>query len=281
MQRKMKDGEIRIAILLTCHNRREKTIKCLYALYNAYWAQNLIFEVFLVDDASSDGTADAIAEKYPEVNVIAGNGNLFWNRGMHLAWETAAQKGDFDYYLWLNDDTIILENAIQELMECAVERPGALICGAIRSEESESFTYGGRDMTNNEVIPNGRIQNSYTINGNCVLVSKEIHDKVGKLDPIFPHAIGDYEYGLRVLKAGFGVISTRYYIGYCERNAALPKWCYAKYSLKERVKALYSPLGNSHPYYFFIFESRHIGIVTAIKHFLSIHLRVLIPQLWK
>ncbi len=95
-----------IAVLLTCHNRRDKTIQCVTALYEqAGLEESYSIDVFLVDDASNDGTGEAVKNEFPQVYIIQGNGNLYWNRGMHLAWETAADAQDFDCYLWLNDDT--------------------------------------------------------------------------------------------------------------------------------------------------------------------------------
>jgi GT2 family glycosyltransferase len=106
-------------------------------------------------------------------------------------------------------------------------------------------------------------------------------EMAGIIDPIYPHANGDHDYGLRLLKLGGTIITTRKFIAHCERNAKLPKWCYSSTPFLERIKVLYSPLGNSHPIYYFIYEKRHFGIGVAFKHFLSIHLRVLIPSLWK
>jgi len=273
---------IHIAVLLTCYNRKDKTIACLDSLFNCSLPENHNLNVFLVDDGSNDGTSEVVNSRYPDVHIIKGTGSLYWNRGMHLAWTTARKTTDFDYYLWLNDDTILLEQALEELLTCENIRKGqAIICGAISSSVTNKFTYGGRTKNDEEVIPNGKIQNCYTINGNCVLVNKEICFKVGFLDAIFPHAIGDYDYGLRSIKNGFELVTTRFFIGHCERNALLPKWCYNDTPLKERWTSLYSPLGNSHPKYFFIFENKHYGIFQAVKHYMTIHLRVLIPTLWK
>lgn len=49
--------------------------------------------VYLTDDGSTDGTTEMLREKYPQVKVVSGNGNLFWDRGMHAAWREAV-KGD-------------------------------------------------------------------------------------------------------------------------------------------------------------------------------------------
>lgn len=272
-----------IAVLITCHNRKDNTIKCLHNLFLQQGLETTyVLEVFLVDDGSTDGTANQVKAQFPQVNIINGNGTLYWNRGMHLAWKTAKQTKDFDYYLWLNDDTNLKPDAIAEMLHCAtITNNRAIVCGAICSAKTGTFTYGGRTKDDKEVIPDGEIQKCHNINGNCVLISKTVCDTTGFLDPIFPHAIGDYDYGLRAIKDGFEIVTTRIFIGYCERNTSLPAWCYSSVSIDKRIKALYSPLGNSHPYYFFIFEKRHLGLFTAFKHYFSIHLRTLIPQLWR
>lgn len=271
----------KIAVLLTCFNRAQKTLSCLKNL-NVSIPENAILDVFLVDDGSTDGTGNLVREKFPSVTVIQGTGNLYWNRGMHLAWKTASEQKSYDYYLLLNDDTFLYPNAIEELLACAIEAKNkVVVCAAFCGEESKVFTYGGRDKAGAPVIPNGEVQVCYSINGNCLLVSKIVFEVVGNLDPIFPHAIGDHDYGQRALAKGFKLVTTRRFLGTCEGNNRLPEWCYADVPFRDRVKALYSPLGNSHPRYYFIYMKRHFGLLMAIKHFFSMHLRLLIPNLWK
>ncbi|MDV7140204.1 glycosyltransferase family 2 protein [Maribacter sp. TH_r10] len=271
----------KIAVLLTCFNRKQKTLACLDNLWQTV-PDNVGMDVFLVDDGSTDGTGETVRKKFPEVTVIQGTGSLYWNRGMHLAWETAAKTAQYDYYVLLNDDTFLYSSAMEELLECAIERnDGVVVCAAFCGEQSGDYTYGGRDKSGNPVIPNGEVQPCFHINGNCLLVPKTVYDEVGNLDPIFPHAIGDFDYGQRAMDKGFELVTTKRYLGTCESNALLPKWCYAHVPLKERIKALYSPLGNSHPKYYFIYVKRHFGWFLAIKQFCSIHLRLLIPNLWK
>ena len=142
-----------IAVLLTCYNRREKTLNCLKSLFNCQLPENHTLVVYLVDDDSSDGTSKAVRNDFPKVNVISGNGNLFWNKGMRLAWETASQTNDYDFYLWLNDDTILDNNAIFQLLETYYElinnhNKPALLCGACRTSDNISdFSYGTRLRT--------------------------------------------------------------------------------------------------------------------------------------
>jgi GT2 family glycosyltransferase len=271
-----------IAILLTCHNRKDKSLECLHALYAQQGlGVDYIIEVFLVDDASSDGTAAAIEIQFPTVNIIQGNGNLFWNRGMLLAWQTAAAKKDFDYYLWLNDDTFLFENALQGLLNCTqFSKNKSVICGSTISLETNAISYGGFSKDSKMLIPNGKLQEAYTINGNCVLIPKFVFKAIGFLDKRFPHAIGDFEYGLRIRKYNLTSFISVEYVGSCEGSDNLPLWCSPEASFNQRVKSLYSPLGNSHPYYYFLFEYKYYGVLTAIKHFLTIHLRLLFPTIW-
>ena len=83
---------MKIAVLLACHNRKDKTISCLNSLFNANLFLNYSLEVYLVDDCSTDGTSEAVTNFFPNVNIIRGNGNLYWNQGMRLAWKTSVKK---------------------------------------------------------------------------------------------------------------------------------------------------------------------------------------------
>ena len=94
-----------IAILLTVFNRRKKTLRCLDALHSQLPIKNYSIDIYLTNDGCTDGTPEAIAQKFPEVNIIHSKGNLFWNRGMYTAWEEATKRKEYDYYLWLNSDT--------------------------------------------------------------------------------------------------------------------------------------------------------------------------------
>ena len=101
-----------IAVLLTVFNRKEKTLQCLGNLYKQLPIQGYSVDIYLTNDGCTDGTPEAIAQKFPEVNIIHSKGNLFWNRGMYTAWEEATKRKEYDYYLWLNDDTFIYPDSI-------------------------------------------------------------------------------------------------------------------------------------------------------------------------
>lgn len=271
-----------IAILLTVHNRKDKTLECLKHLFAQQAVEGYQWDVYLTDDGCTDGTPEVVAEQYPLVHIVDGDGTLFWNRGMQKAWKAAANARDYDFYLWLNDDTYINPDTINHLIDCSKSKEHqAVICGFLCSAfDSYKTSYGGR-ANGRQLNPNGMMQEVSLINGNVVLVPKPIYEKIGTLDPCFPHAIGDFDYGLRAMKQGFRLFTTTKYVGTCELNSKLPRWCYTDTPLAERLKALYSPLGNAHPRYFFVYEFRHFGFLQAIKHYVTIHLRALFPSLWR
>lgn len=70
-----------IAVLLTVHNRKEKTLNCLRRLYSQEKIDQYVVDVFLTDDGCTDGTSMAVKEEFPNVNIINGDGTLFGIEG--------------------------------------------------------------------------------------------------------------------------------------------------------------------------------------------------------
>ena len=244
--------------------------------------EGFLVDVFLVDDGSADGTGEAVRKQFPSVNVIQGTGDLFWNRGMHLAWTEAATK-DYGYYLWINDDTFLYSNAVSELIECSKqEKDQKIICGsACAATNKNEITYGGRVSNKNKiVVPNGQRQRCDYFNGNMVLIPKYVYALLGPNDPQYRHAVGDYEYGLRAARNGIGSVVAPHVSGECNEHESLPGWCNPQVPMLKRLKLLYSPLGN-HPMEFFRYEKKYYGIATACFHYFTTHLHAVVPALWK
>jgi GT2 family glycosyltransferase len=261
-----------IAILLTCFNRKAKTLACLESLKTICPSG----DVYLVDDASTDGTSEAVSRLFPEVTIIKGNGNLFWNRGMHLAWQVAAQKKN-DFYLWLNDDVVLFPGALDELFACSqIQNNSAIISGLIESSLDGTVIYGGTDSFRRLIQPNGKLNQISHLNGNVVLIPDTVFTKLGNFDPVFHHDLGDVDYGFRAVKKGIGVYTTRVSVASGEPNQI----CRVRkngVSMKDRFKNLYAPLG-SHPRINFYFRRKHFGILNASFYFVFLHFLNLLPD---
>ncbi|MDJ0615532.1 MAG: glycosyltransferase family 2 protein [Calothrix sp. MO_192.B10] len=244
---------LRLAVLITCHNRREKTLSCLSSLSQQNLSTNVVLQVYLVDDGSTDGTREAISDSYPTVKLIPGDGNLFWNGGMRLAFGEA-MKADYDYYLWLNDDTLLYPNALNNLLttytsllEQDYHRP--IVVGSTQAPETGVFTYGGMIRTNkwhpfkfDPVEPGEEAKPCLTMNGNCVLIPRKVVKRVGNLDTAFTHGTGDVDYGLRACQQGCSVWVAPGYIGTCEENlSGLQVWEQPNKTLRQRWYEINQP----------------------------------------
>lgn len=267
----------RIAVLITCHNRKSKTIKCLEALFDAdFCGMNL--SVYLVDDGSTDGTRELVEKIFPSVNIIAGSGSLFWSRGMFSAW-SAAVVNNYDYYLWLNDDVRLHRESIRVLMSDidAIGDGNGVVSGKIEDESClGSVIYGGSSKSGAIVKDNVVPVDVINMNGNAVLVSKNICDKVGIIDPFYWHDLGDVDYGYRVRLHGFRVVVSSQIVGSCSVN----KICRVRkpgVGVIDRFRNLYSPLGSP-PRIAFYFRRRHFGFFSALVHAFYTHFINLIPD---
>lgn len=220
----------RIAAILTCFNRKQKTLECLTALFQQDCLDEINVDVYLTDDGSTDGTADVIREMYPQVKILSGDGNLFWGGGMAKAFAVAVQ-GNYDHYLWLNDDTILYPDALSKLFNTYTEitqagNSKAVITGSTRDKETGEHTYGGvvrpspllRPLKFELLPPKNKPQPCETINGNCVLISRTAAQAVGNIDLAFTHYAGDFDYGLRSHQQGCLVYIPPGYVGTCSGN---------------------------------------------------------------
>ncbi len=272
---------MRIAILLTVFNRRETTLACLRAAYlaidRAKTESQHEFSVYLTDDGCTDGTPEAVQAEFPDIHIINGDGNLFWNRGMIAAWKAAAVS-DYDAYIWLNDDTIIAPESLTLILENSVYlKDKAIIVGTAEDGEGR-LTYGGRRISGEIIAPDPIIPVSCDLfNGNLVFVPRYIYRLLGTMDPVYTHSFGDYDYGVRAMKAGLTSVVSPQVLAHCRRNAGVPKWRNASCPLGERYRALMSPTGRPFKEQF-IYDCRKSNPLSALLHFISLNLKVLFPK---
>lgn len=215
-----------VAVLATCFNRREVTLTGLHALRKA--AVGMEYHVYLVDDGSTDGTAQSVRAEFPEVTVIEGDGSLYWNGGMRRAWQAAVPHRPA-YYMLFNDDLELTPDGIPDMMAFQREKEAqhgdkVISVGKVMSPDGTTITYGGY------VLAPGRSKLRFlratdsdtpctTMNGNCVLIPGRAVEDIGILDEHYRHHTGDIDYGLRARYAGYKLFQTREPIGRTDFNA--------------------------------------------------------------
>jgi GT2 family glycosyltransferase len=175
--------------------------------------------VVVVDDGSTDGTAETLAAEFPEVAVLPGDGALWWsgaiNRGARYALEQGA-----DYVLFLNNDVLLHPEFLEELLQGAKENPNALISSKILSAEEPwnvwcmggtvDWARGRFTVVANNVLDDGRWEEPLEVDwlpGMSVLVPIEVFRGGLWVDEKrFPQYSGDSDFTMRVRRAGYRLV---------------------------------------------------------------------------
>ena len=246
---------MKIAAVLACYNRREMTLACLHSLLGQSMGPDRELSVYLLDDGSSDGTGEAVRAQYPEVTILEGDGQCFWNGGMHAAFGAAIKEGH-DFYLWLNDDVELYDGFLARLLTCydklaAQQGPEHIIIGAVRDPHTGELTYSGMKSVSNwhpmkfaKLAPHAQKPTECeTMNGNCVLIPATTVNKTGNMDPAFTHAMGDMDYGFRAIKDGARLWIAPGYVGECAGNDKHQRWQNPAVPFAQRLKILNSSHG--------------------------------------
>lgn len=270
-----------VAFLICSFNRRDTTVASLDALLR--WDSPFEISIVLVDDGSTDGTPDAIAEfDDPRITIVRTDGDLFWAASMSLA-ETHARHIDPDVYVWLNDDIRLDLGVLAELIETAGSAGAQIGVGTIVEIGTTRRLYGGlirnpgrNPLSFSRVDVSTSPQRIDTFEGSVVAVSREAATALGHIDGHFSHAYADGDYGLRAGKLGIPVILHSGVVGECAANPIRSQIYRREVPLSIRWRAAMNRRGiplRSQARFF----RRHAGISWPVWYAFS-YLRVLVPR---
>jgi GT2 family glycosyltransferase len=112
-----------ISIIIVSYNTRKMTLDCLRALYTDLG--DMAAEVFLVDNASSDGSVEAVVDAFPQVEVIANRENI----GFGAANNQALARARGEFVLLLNSDAFLAPGALSALRAVLRREPEVAAVG--------------------------------------------------------------------------------------------------------------------------------------------------------
>ncbi len=244
----------RVEIITPVFNRRDITLQCLKSL-SRIKTDGLDVHIIIVDDGSTDGTAEAIAEKYPEVEIIKGDGNLWFTGGMNRGIE-AALGYEPDYVLAINNDAVFEENFLQYMIECAEENSRSVVGSLLLlwdtphkifqvSPRWETFSGGFRHWVKQTVwtVPEKPWEVEIIV-GNCILFPVSAISECGLMDEKrFPH-YGDAEYTPRMRRLGWKLLIEPRARVFCQPNTPPPS--IRKMDLKTLIHKFLIDPGNAH-----------------------------------
>ena len=214
----------KIGVAIAAHNRVDRTRECLESLRASTCEAELL--VVLVDDGSTDGTAEVVSGEFPEVKLLSGDGSLWWAGATNPAIAECLQHR-CDYVLLLNQDSILRSDTVNILLDHAVRQPRT-ICAAVNVDfdSPDIVLWAGTHWgpirpylpfvfcAKSSLWPKEHIVDSLpekpfvcdTIVGRATLIPGEVIEVIGLLDAkCFPQYGGDNDYGLRAKKAGFDI----------------------------------------------------------------------------
>lgn len=224
----MQQSSIRVAIVAPVHNRKELTLQCLKSLERLEKGR-LDIHTIIVDDGSTDGTSEAIEAGFPHVEIIKGDGNLWFTEGTNIGIRAALER-DPDYVLMINDDQVFDSRSLEFMVETA-EKYNRAVVGPLlllwdaphklfqTSPVWKTWAGGWQHWSHQTVwtIPD-RAWKVDLIVGNCVLVPAAAIKECGLLDAKHFPNFGDAEYTPRLRRAGWDLLIDPRSRVFCQPN---------------------------------------------------------------
>lgn len=194
-------------------NRRDLTLACLNSLFEGNLA-NIDLKIIVVDDGSSDGTAEALASRFPEVEVIRGDGSLWYSEATNVGIRAALSR-DPDYLLLFNNDSLFPPETLARLVTCAELFPTSVIGAALVQWDDRHTVFqtgtrwhtgfGGWRTIGPQTIEDlpDRPFPVETLAGNCMLVPATAFRDCGLMNSAQLPNFGDSELIARMRRRGW------------------------------------------------------------------------------
>ena len=271
-----------VSIIIINYNTKLLTLDCLKSIYQH--TKDIDFEVIVVDNASSDGSAEAIRESFPIVKVIEPNENLGFGRANNLGAKYA--KGE--YLFLLNSDTLLIENSIKKLYDFYIENEEKLhigVLGCTLVDKDLDLIHSGGDFptiwryifdnplrvlnkifkTNKSTFKKFSYNDTLTkvdmVTGADMFLSKKKFDKVGGFDERFflYYEETDMEYKLMKLGYSHYITNITKIIHLEEGSMSYSNW---KRKIVQNSQTLYFKLNHSK---FFLLYALYEFLITPIR----------------
>jgi GT2 family glycosyltransferase len=218
-----------LSIVIVSWNVREDLRECLQSLLRDEGSrlESGEIEIIVVDNASTDGTAEMVNLEFPRVKLLVNSQNLGYTKANNIGINHSRGK----YILLLNPDTIVHQGALQALIDCAESHPEAGIIGAKLlnpdgsvQRSARSFPDIGAGLFRNtflgRLFPNNPFVRRYLladfgydevrevdwVSGAAMLVRRDLIERIGGLDERFWAYCEDVDLCWRAWQAGYKVL---------------------------------------------------------------------------
>ena len=212
----MKESIPKVSIVILNWNQRDMTLACLASLKKVDYPN---CEIILVDNNSIDDSVSSIKKEYPELKIIENRKNLGVAGGRNVGIEYVQQK-DTDYLLFLDNDTIVHRDFLNEMVKVGEsnKRIGILTGKIYHYSEPNIIWSAGGSLSlyrcHISAIGYGEIDKGQYddirevdhVAGCCLMIKKKVVDEIGILDQNFiEYFTEDTDWCLRAKKKGYKI----------------------------------------------------------------------------
>lgn len=216
---------LKLASVIPVHNRKEITLNCLERLHSISISSEEAstnvaeYKIIVIDDGSTDGTEEAIHRYFPGVEVLKGNGHLWWAGAVNRGIQYCLDHG-YDFIHIMNDDIEFEDDFLHKLI-LSSDQNSLIGSVTLLSERRDLIFKAGmietgkphprfRDLYHREKYSDHEKSKLLTVDaasGRSLLVPGAVFQKLGLFDEKrLPHSYSDIEFCLRAKKKGYNIL---------------------------------------------------------------------------
>jgi len=237
--------QARVNVMILNWNRKDVLLECLHAITELEYP---LYEIIVVDNASTDGSVEAVQQKFPNIKVVKNDKNYGAIGGKNIGLRKALES-PVDYIYMVDNDIICAKDSLTKLVEVAESDPNVGMVGAMMYDLSKPdiiLSAGGTiDYTENVSRGRGDAQKDVGqfkkvepvdyLWGGALLARKSVLQEVGLFDPGYiGYWFEDTDLSVRVSKAGFKILFNPFAKVWHKPHATVEQFSFRKKYLATR-----------------------------------------------
>ena len=220
MVKLLKNNHPHVSVIILTYNQKDDTLKCIESFQSVTYQNHTIF---LVDNASADGTYEAVQKAFPSVHTFKAKANLGCAGGRNFGAQKAIEQYDSGYILFVDNDIVVESDFINHLVEIAEDyQESGIVTGKILDFKKRDIidAFGNHiNLFTGKTPKIGHGQKDVgqydsviyleAAGGGCQLISTEVWKELGGYDDAFsPYGFEDMDMSLRVRAIGKKILFT-------------------------------------------------------------------------
>jgi len=205
-----------VSVVIVSRDGRDSLARCLASVRECGRGRD--WNVLVADNASTDGSPELCAEKFPEVRLLRTGANLGFARANNMA----LAETRVPFVLFLNPDTVLFPGAVDILLEAMRKEPKAAACGPLLVQEGSAFQVSfGRKVSFFRELVQKSVLNPYFkrrlkgsprtrevgwLSAACLLARREAVEAVGGFDEGFFLYFEDIDLCVRMAAQGWRML---------------------------------------------------------------------------